>query len=53
MTFKGDKIVGKPTLAMVEIYIAEKGLFCDAKEPNGIKAIRDEFCINQKQIMGK
>lgn len=32
MTFKGDTIVGKPTLAMVEIYIAEKGLFCDAKE---------------------
>lgn len=32
MTFKGDKIIGKPTFAMVEIYIAEKGLFCDAKE---------------------
>ena len=32
MTFKGDTIVGKPTLAMIEIYIAEKGLFCDAKE---------------------
>ena len=32
MTFKGDTIVGKPTFAMVEIYIAEKGLFCDAKE---------------------
>lgn len=32
MTFKGDKIIGKPTLAMVEIFIAEKGLFCDAKE---------------------
>ena len=32
MTFKGETIVGKPTLAMVEIYIAEKGLFCDAKE---------------------
>lgn len=32
MTFKGDKILGKPTLAMVEIYIAEKGLFCDAQD---------------------
>lgn len=32
MTFKGDKIVGKPTLAMVEIYIAEKGLFCEAQD---------------------
>ena len=26
MTFKGDTIVGKPTLAMVEIYIAERGI---------------------------
>ena len=32
MTFKGENVIGKPTLAMVEIYIAEKGLFCDAKE---------------------
>jgi 5-methylcytosine-specific restriction endonuclease McrA len=32
MTFKGDTIVGKPTLAMVEIYIAEKGLFCEAQD---------------------
>ena len=32
MTFKGDKIVGKPTFAMVEIYIAEQGLFCDAQD---------------------
>ena len=32
MTFQGDTIVGKPTLAMVEIHVAEKGLFCDAKE---------------------
>ena len=32
MTFKGDKIIGKPTFAMVEIYIAEKGLFCDAQD---------------------
>ena len=32
MTFKEDKIVGKPTFAMIEIYIAEKGLFCDPKD---------------------
>jgi 5-methylcytosine-specific restriction endonuclease McrA len=32
MTFKGDTIVGKPTLAMVEIYIAEKGLFCNPQD---------------------
>lgn len=32
MTFKGDTIVGKPTLAMIEIHIAEKGLFCDPKD---------------------
>lgn len=30
MTFKGDSVIGKPTLAMIEIYIAEKGLFCNA-----------------------
>ena len=32
MTFKGDKIVGKPTLALIEIYIAEQGLFCEPQE---------------------
>lgn len=32
MTFKGDKIVGKPTFAMVEIYIAENGLFCNPQD---------------------
>lgn len=32
MTFQGDTIIGKPSLAMVEIYIAEKGLYCEAKE---------------------
>lgn len=32
MTFKGDTIVGKPTLAMIEIHIAEKGLFCNPKD---------------------
>lgn len=32
MTFKGDKIVGKPTLAMIEIYIAEQGLFCEPQD---------------------
>lgn len=32
MTFNGDTIIGKPTLAMVEIYIAEKGLFCEAQD---------------------
>lgn len=30
MTFKGDTIVGKPTLAMVEIYVAERGMLCEA-----------------------
>lgn len=30
MTFKGDKIKGKPTLAMVEIYVAERGMLCEA-----------------------
>ena len=32
MTLKGDKIIGKPTLAMIEIYIAEKGLFCEPQD---------------------
>lgn len=32
MTFKGDKIIGKPTLAMIEMYIAEKGLFCEPQD---------------------
>ena len=32
MTFKGDKIIGKPTLAMIEIHIAEKGLFCNPQD---------------------
>lgn len=32
MTFKGEKVIGKPTLAMIEIYIAEKGLFCEPQE---------------------
>lgn len=32
MTFKEDNIVGKPTFAMIEIYIAEKGLFCNPKD---------------------
>lgn len=32
MTYKGDKIIGKPSLALIEIYIAEKGLFCEPKE---------------------
>lgn len=32
MTFKGDKIIGKPTFAMIEIFVAEKGLFCEAKD---------------------
>lgn len=29
MTFQGDTILGKPKLALLEIYIAEKGLYCD------------------------
>ena len=32
MTFKGDTIVGKPTLAMIEIHIAENGLFCNPQD---------------------
>lgn len=32
MTFKGDKIIGKPTLMQIEIYIAEKGLFCEPQD---------------------
>jgi len=32
MTFNGDTVIGKPTLALVEIFIAEKGLFCEAQE---------------------
>lgn len=32
MTYKGDKIIGKPSLALIEIYIAEKGLYCDPKD---------------------
>ena len=32
MTFKGEKIIGKPTLALIEIYIAEKGLECEPQE---------------------
>lgn len=29
MTFQGNKIFGKPKLALLETYIAEKGLYCD------------------------
>ena len=32
MTFKGDRIIGKPTLTQIEIYIAEKGLFCEPQD---------------------
>lgn len=32
MTFQGDTILGKPKLALLEIYIAEKGLYCDPQE---------------------
>ena len=32
MTYKGDTIIGRPTLAMIEIHIAEKGLFCEPRE---------------------
>ena len=32
MTFKGETIIGKPSLSLIEIYIAEKGLFCEAKD---------------------
>lgn len=32
MTFKGDMIIGKPTFAMIESFIAEKGLFCEPKD---------------------
>lgn len=32
MTFKGDKIIGKPTFAMVEICIAERGYECEPLE---------------------
>lgn len=32
MTFKGDRIIGKPTFAMIESFIAEKGLFCEPQD---------------------
>lgn len=32
MTFKGDTIIGKPTLEMVEIYVGEKGYHIEPKE---------------------
>lgn len=32
MKFKNSTIANKPTFAMVEIYIAEKGLYCDPQE---------------------
>lgn len=32
MTYKGDTVIGSPTLAMIEIHIAEKGLFCEPQE---------------------
>jgi ribonuclease HI len=32
MTYKGDTINGKPTFALVECYIAERGMFCNAQE---------------------
>ena len=32
MTFKGDEIIGMPTFAMIESFIAEKGLFCEPKD---------------------
>lgn len=32
MTFKGETIIGEPKLKLVETYIAENKLFCDAQE---------------------
>ena len=32
MTFQGDNIIGNPTLSIIEVYIAEKGLFCSPQD---------------------
>lgn len=32
MTYKGERIIGKPSLAMIEMYIAEKGMFCTPQD---------------------
>ena len=32
MTYKGETIIGRPSLALVEIYIAERGLLCEAQD---------------------
>lgn len=48
MTFKGDTIIGKPTFAMIEIYIAEKGLFCEPQDTYEYWEKKD--WLNQKGI---
>ena len=40
MTFQGDKIFGKPKMALLETYIAEKGLYCD---PQGCLSLTTSF----------
>jgi len=32
MTFKGDTIIGEPTMSLIEICIAEEGLYCEPQQ---------------------